>query len=206
MSATIYLVRHGKTDKTKLVTENTELTGHKEVDLDDSFIPKIEELSNRLELYKIKRVYSSNYIRAKRTAFILSHGKEVIVDERLGERKGGTPNLDITPEEYYKIQMDNHDFKFPDGESVNEIKNRMYSAIEDIIKSNYEDEAMVVSHGAAITFLLTKWCNVQVIDVPRKIRRFEFKGKIIHEGVVSFIQCFKLTFNSNNEIENIEVL
>lgn len=206
MSTIIYLIRHAKVDKTKVVQNTGELEGNEEADIDEAFIPKIEELSERLKLYEVKSFYSSKYIRAKKTAEILSRGKVVKLDNRLGERKGGIPNLDITPQEYYKMQIDNPDFKFPEGESVNEIMHRMNSAIEDIINENKGKDAAVISHGASITFLLMKWCKVQVTDVPKKIRRFEYKGKVIHEGVVNNIMCFKLTFDDNNFIENIEVV
>lgn len=205
MDSIIYLIRHGKTDKTKLVNTGDELTEHKEVDLDDNFIPKIEEFSERMNFKKVKNVYSSNYIRAKRTASILSGKDDIKIDDRLGERKGGIPNLDITPEEYYKMQFDNPDYCFPGGETVNQIIKRMDEAINDIINNHKGEETMVVSHGAAITFYLKKWCNVEITDVQKKIRRFEYNGEVIHEGVVNFIQCFKLTFGDNNELKKIEV-
>ena len=53
MDTVIYLIRHGKTDKTKLVDGSGELTSHKEVDLDDSFIPKIEEFSEKMNFKDI---------------------------------------------------------------------------------------------------------------------------------------------------------
>lgn len=206
MSTVIYLIRHAKVDKAKVVQNTGELEGNTEADIDESFIPKIEELSERLKLYEVESFYSSKYIRAKRTAEILSRGKEIKLDDRLGERKGGIPNLDITPQEYYRMQLENPDFKFPEGESVNEIMYRMYQAVKDIIHENRGKKAVVVSHGASITFLLTKWCNVQIIDVPKKIRRFEFNGNVIHQGVVNNIMCFKLTFDDNDLIEKIEVV
>lgn len=205
MDTVIYLIRHGKTDKTKLVDGSGELTGHKEVDLDDSFIPKIEEFSEKMNFKDIKNVYSSKYVRARKTAEILSGKSDINIDDRLGERLGGIPNLDITPEEYYKMQFDNPDFCFPEGETVNQIIKRMDEAINDIIEKNRGEESIVVSHGAAITFYLRKWCNIEITNVEKKIRRFEYNGNVIHEGVVNFIQCFKLIFNDNNEIKNIEV-
>lgn len=205
MDTVIYLIRHGKTDKTKLVDGSGELTGHKEVDLDDSFIPKIEEFSEKMNFKDIKNVYSSKYVRARKTAEILSGKSNINIDDRLGERLGGIPNLDITPEEYYKMQFDNPDFCFPEGETVNQIIKRMDEAINDIIEKNRGEESIVVSHGAAITFYLRKWCNIEITNVEKKIRRFEYNGNVIHEGVVNFIQCFKLIFNDNNEVINIEV-
>ena len=205
MNSVIYLIRHGKTDKTKLINTGDEITGHKEVDIEDSFIPKIEEFSKRMNFKSIKNVYSSNYIRAKKTARILSGKDDIKIDNRLGERLGGTPNLDITPEEYYKMQFDNPDFCFPGGETVNQIIKRMDEAINDIIDNNRGKESIVVSHGAAITFYLRKWCNIEITDVQNKIRRFEYNGKVIHEGIVNFLQCFKLTFDDNNKAINIEV-
>lgn len=205
MDTVIYLIRHGKTDKTKLVDGSGELTGHKEVDLDDSFIPKIEEFSEKMNFKDIKNVYSSKYVRARKTAEILSGKSDINIDDRLGERLGGIPNLDITPEEYYKMQFDNPDFCFPEGETVNQIIKRMDEAINDIIEKNRGEESIVVSHGAAITFYLRKWCNIEITNVEKKIRRFEYNGNVIHEGVVNFIQCFKLIFNDNNQVINIEV-
>ena len=204
MDTVIYLIRHGKTDKTKLVDGSGELTGHKEVDLDDSFIPKIEEFSEKMNFKDIKNVYSSKYVRARKTAEILSGKSDINIDDRLGERLGGIPNLDITPEEYYKMQFDNPDFCFPEGETVNQIIKRMDEAINDIVEKNRGEESIVVSHGAAITFYLRKWCNIEITNVEKKIRRFEYNGNVIHEGVVNFIQCFKLIFNDNKVI-NIEV-
>ena len=205
MDTVIYLIRHGKTDKTKLVDGSGELTGHKEVDLDDSFIPKIEEFSKKMNFKDIKNVYSSKYVRARKTAEILSGKSNINIDDRLGERLGGIPNLDITPEEYYKMQFDNPDFCFPEGETVNQIIKRMDDAINDIVEKNRGEESIVVSHGAAITFYLRKWCNIEITNVEKKIRRFEYNGNVIHEGVVNFIQCFKLTFNDKNQVINIEV-
>ena len=205
MDTVIYLIRHGKTDKTKLVDGSGELTSHKEVDLDDSFIPKIEEFSEKMNFKDIKNVYSSKYVRARKTAEILSGKSNINIDDRLGERLGGIPNLDITPEEYYKMQFDNPDFCFPEGETVNQIIKRIDEAINDIIEKNRGEESIVVSHGAAITFYLRKWCNIEITNVEKKIRRFEYNGNVIHEGVVNFIQCFKLIFNDNNQVINIEV-
>lgn len=204
MDKVIYLIRHGKTDKSKLNKGDNEILGNNELDLDESFFPKIEELSEKLKLYEVKNAYTSDFLRTKRTAKILCRCNDVIVDSRLGERIGGTPNLNITPQEYYKMQIDNENFKFPNGESVCEIRERMSLAITDIL--NQCEEAVVVSHGAAITFLLTKWCKVSVIDVHKKIRRFEFRGNVIHEGVVNFVQCFKLIFDENNNIKDIQVI
>ena len=205
METIVYLIRHGKTDKTKFVDGVGELMGQKEVDLDDSFIYKIEEFSNRMNFKDIKNVYCSKYVRARKTAKILSGRDDVNVDERLGERIGGIPNLDITPEEYYKMQFDNPDYCFPGGETVNQIIDRMDNAINDIVNNNRGEESIVVSHGAAITFYMRKWCDIEITDVQKKIRRFEYNGKVIHEGVVNFIQCFKLTFDDNNKVTNIEV-
>lgn len=204
MDKIVYLIRHGKTDKTKLKNTNNEIMGMDLLDIDEDFIPQIENVSKHLDLNNVKNVYSSNFLRAKRTAQILCKNADIKIDPRLGERKGGIPNLNITPQEYYKMQMDDINFKFPEGESVTEIMKRMYEAIIDILNECKSDKAVVVSHGAAITFLLKKWCDVYVIDVPKKIRRFIYKGKVIHEGVVDFVHCFKLTFDANNNIKNIE--
>ena len=143
METIVYLIRHGKTDKTKFVDGAVELMGQKEVDLDESFIPKIKEFSDRMNFKDIENVYSSKFVRAIKTAKILSGRDDVNVDERLGERIGGIPNLDINPEEYYKMQFDNPDYCFPGGETVNQIIDRMDNAINDIVEKKKEEKLLL---------------------------------------------------------------
>ena len=59
----------------------------------------------------------------------------------------------------------------------------------------------MVSHGTAILYLLMKWCNV---DLVNDMFRIIFNGKIIFEGNLDYCETFKLEFDDNNKLINIE--
>ena len=70
-------------------------------------------------------------------------------------------------------QLLDETLKNKDGESREEVANRMERAFENILKENIGKNIAIVSHGAAIKFLLMNWCNLN------KNNQIEFKGKII---------------------------
>ena len=70
-------------------------------------------------------------------------------------------------------QLLDETLKNKDGESREEVANRMERAFENILKENIGKNIAIVSHGAAIKFLIMKWCNLN------KNNQIEFKDKII---------------------------
>lgn len=184
---TIYLTRHSIPDKNQKLTR-------------EGVIKAIDFLKNN-EFNDVSHIYTSNFDRTKETGLILNKG--IIIDNRLGERIAGTPDTNITKNEYYYRQMIDENYKFPNGESRLEIQNRMYSSIMDIVKNNKDEKILVISHGAAMTFLLMKFCDVEMIDISNKIRRIEFNDKIIFENKFDYLETFKLTFDEY-ELVSIE--
>lgn len=141
----------------------------------------------------ISCVYTSNFDRAVETGLLLNKG--VIIDDRLGERVAGIPDVSISKNLYYYKQMIDENYKFPDGESRLEIQDRMYKALMDIISDNKDCNVLVVSHGAAMTFLLMMFCDVDMVDIDNKVRRVEFNGKVIFENRFDYLETFKLVFD-----------
>ena len=81
-------------------------------------------------------------------------------------------------------QLLDEKLKNKDGESREEVTKRMQIAFEHILKENVGRNIAIVSHGAAIKFLIMKWCNLN------KNNQLEFKGKIINlnsPGVLKLI-------------------
>ena len=140
-------------------------------------------------------------MRAINTAKILD--KPQIIDERLRERIGGIPDLSITPNEYFYRQMLDKDYKFKNGESRYEIESRMYNSLTDILESNANKKVLVITHGTSMTFLLMKYCNVELTDINTKNRKITFNNKVIFDNRFDYLETFKLLFNGNNLI-NIE--
>ena len=50
-----------------------------------------------------------------------------------------------------------------------------------------------------------KYCNIEMTDIENRIRKIEYKNKIIFENNFNFLETFKLTFNEY-ELVNIECI
>ena len=74
-----------------------------------------------------------------------------------------------------------------------EVKARMEKVINEILQNNIGQKVVVVSHGAAIKFYLSKWCEF------RENKLFYNNTEITTESP----SILKLTFNSEN-LANIE--
>ena len=152
---TIILVRHSIPQK--LHIEN------KDIPLSKEGIEKAKEL---LSFNHVDYLYSSTYLRAYQTAQVLSH--KIIKDERLIERLIG--DEETADKKQWKMQYDNHDYKNKNGESLNEVKQRMSACIQDILTNmNDHETSIVVSHATSICSYLLNVCDIQVTNEKDKL-------------------------------------
>ena len=80
-------------------------------------------------------------------------------------------------------QYEDPDFKNPDGESFREVSARMADCIHELLDSLPEGQnALVVSHAAAICSYLQRFCTVEVTDAAQKLRRITFQGEVLLDG------------------------
>lgn len=98
---------------------------------------------------------------------------KVLMRENCGDLKSLEELGKIKKESFTIEQLLDETLKNKDGESREEVANRMEMALEHILKENSGKNIAVVSHGAAIKFLLMNWCNLN------KNNQIEFKDKII---------------------------
>ena len=201
---TIYLIRHSKPvkysnlDKDELQNQNEKCC----LSLEGEQLAKekldIDELNN------IDILYSSNYVRAIQTAKYIAEKNniEINVVSDLGERKFGISSWDELPEDFEKRQFFDDNYKIGDGESQKEVRDRMFSVINDILNKNNNKRIAIVSHATAISYLLKRWCN---IDIVQNKMRYTFEDKILLEGSLDYCEIFKLEFDNNNlvDIQNI---
>ena len=162
---TIYLMRHSQAEKnidyTKL-NENFE-------DINKQFILSIDgekkayKYSKLKELSNINMVVSSNYVRSISTAkYIADNNKvPVIVDDLFNERKFGIKDKTKLPADFFKKQFLNREYKLKGGESFDDVKERTIKGLIKVIKANVGKKALIVTHSSAITFMLSKWCDVE---------------------------------------------
>ena len=124
-----------------------------------------------------------------------------------GERKIGTNSIDEYPKDFELKQYFDNSYKLPKGESKTEVTDRMYKNILSVINLYKGKRVAIVSHGTAISFLLSKWCDVNPVNIDGN--KFDidikYKDKEIFTGKIGAPEVFRLTFNDEElvDIENI---
>lgn len=206
MNTIVYLIRHStKIDKNlmdnRLNNEHYQKRREK-VPISVKGEKKAEKLSKAKEFENLDIIYSSNYSRAIQTAkyFSESQNLKINIDEGFNERKFGKSmnNIDIYMEQFKDLNLKNNE-----GESGNEVTERMYEAFMRAVDLNKGKRIAIFSHGAAITFLLMKWCNLVYIKED-KHKCLKFKNKIIVDKKFDTPEVFKITINENGEISDIQ--
>ena len=71
----------------------------------------------------------------------------------------------------------------------------MQECIEEILQNYDRKNIAIVSHGAAIRFLLLKWCNFNYDN-----NTFYYEGKVVFHGQLESPSILKLTFENNSII------
>lgn len=205
MKTTVYLVRHSEPFKMHMGLEKTSdsvflinmknplsINGEKLAD----------SISDNEEFKKLDVVWSSNYVRAMSTAkyFAYKNNLKVNIDERLGERKQGIKSWNDLPKDFISHQFLDENYKIGDGESQKETRKRMLLALNDIINENKGKRILVVSHSAAISFLLGNWCEINCQG------NYKFNNVTFFDGLWDYCEAFKLEFDDNNNLINVKNL
>ena len=177
----IFLMRHSIPEKGDMPNEQIPLSEE----------GKALAVSKRNIFSNVDRCFSSPYRRAMETAeFIADH--PVIVKE-LHERTIGDAR-----EDFWLKQYEDHDFRNPGGESLNQVKVRMKTAIDSIVGQMEEGEtALVVSHATAICAYLLSYCEIEVKDAENKVRKISFHGKEILNGRFQPADGFEILFEND---------
>lgn len=153
------LARHGQTDDNR---EPLRFQGWRDTPLNDTGRRQAVELAERLSNDRIVSLWSSDLIRASETAEIVGArlGLEVKLDPRLREanrgRWEGRCFHDVASEEpelYAAWMRAGSDWRFPDGESLEEQQQRVHECIDEL-RSGCELPVLVVCHGGSIRVML----------------------------------------------------
>jgi len=181
---TVILIRHSEPVKDRtLPTEELLLSEQGHI--------KAQELFSFDVFRSVEAVYTSPYRRAYSTAEKLS--KRLIVDDRFRERELG--NTDTLNSEFWNRQYEDQNYKNINGESLNDTKARMTSAINEIISRMGEGSTVaIVSHAAAICAFLLNWCSIEVVDEQKKLRKITHNGTTVLNGKIATPSAFVLEF------------
>ena len=148
----IYFVRHceatGNLNRTFQGSTNTDIT--------DLGAKQLEYLKKRFENIHIDKIYSSPLIRAQKTAEAIKGEKdiEIVLLKELAELHGGVVEGRKFAEAFATIEgladaWANHpqDFAPPEGETMRHAYERIWDAIQYIVKNNKNKTIACSSHG-----------------------------------------------------------
>ena len=208
MYTIVYLIRHSEKLDTQYIDryyddENYQITREKRI-LSAEGERKANILSKQKEFDKVDVIYSSSYVRTIQTAKYLAErlDKKIHVNRNLNERKYGNPKYaeDISLKQYYDEKIKNIA-----GQSRKEVTDRMYKTFMNIIDKNKGKTIAIFSHGAAISFLLMKWCKLVYIDSQKK-KCMKFQDKIVINKKMEAPEVFKIIIDEKQNIKDIENL
>ncbi len=145
---TIYLVRHAQPDYSDVHTEpeNAPLTKQGREDS--------KKMASFLHHEPIDVIVSSPYPRAKETIRPLAEllNLPILLEEDFRERKIGCWVEDFNG--YCKRQWEDFSYALPEGESLQQVQQRVVQALE-VLLQKYEGKMIAVAgHGTAISLLL----------------------------------------------------
>lgn len=156
----VYLFRHGETDWNKI----GKLQYRADIDLNETGILQAKMNANNLKDKGIQYIYSSPLKRAYNTGKMLADLINVNIEiiDNLKEVNGGLWSGKTKAEIKELLGKDNYekffhsrnemlDFRFPDGETKQEARNRIYDCIIDICKNTPYNTIGISSHGFVLT-------------------------------------------------------
>lgn len=167
----IFLIRHTQAEGNIYRS----MQGHWDGDITLTGMKQIENLQQRMAEEPIDEVYSSDLYRALITAKLGiadCRNLPVKTDRRLREIDIGPweahffGNLERDhPEETEKFKFDSENYYWPGSETFNDVRERVYEAVEEIAKENDGKTVAIVSHGVSLRCFMSKVCGVDLSDV-----------------------------------------
>ena len=155
----IIIVRHGRTEWNRV----ERFRGRADLKLDEVGIKQAEAAAARIAGWQVSAVYSSPLHRALTTAEILVRPFNLkvkllpcIIDIDYGEWQGLSPEeaSDRYGDLYSTWLTSPHQVKFPGGESLDEVRERVASAVDNLIAQHPKETIVLVSHKAVCQILI----------------------------------------------------
>ena len=208
MKTTIYLIRHSiRLNNDYIQQYNTcqnKTIRNEKIILNVEGEERARILSNEKELQNLDVIFASNCVRTLQTAkYILEkQNLKVNIDERFDERRVGIPN-DKTVPDWRIRQYTDENYKTEGGESQKEVRERFTQAFMEVLNNNKGKRIAIFTHGYAMTFFIMKWCKFDYVKDTDNLK-FTFKDKEILNKKINAPEVFKLEFDENNEIIDIE--
>ncbi|ANI84588.1 MULTISPECIES: 2,3-diphosphoglycerate-dependent phosphoglycerate mutase GpmB [Kosakonia] len=156
----VYLVRHGETQW----NAERRIQGQSDSPLTEKGETQAWQVAERAKALGITHIIASDLGRTRRTAEIIADacGCEITLEPRLRELDMGVlerRHIDSLTEEEegWRRQLVNGtaDGRIPDGESMQELSDRMHAALATCLELPEGSRPMLVSHGMALGCLVS---------------------------------------------------
>jgi alpha-ribazole phosphatase len=163
----LLLVRHGNTK----LNSGKRFWGKTDVELSGKGIKEAEKLRDRLATDKINAIYTSNLSRSRLTAEIIAsrHKVNITTCAELNEINFGWLE-GLTFEEIGKLHPEMADVlskwsirpKFPGGESLDDLNNRVQKFLKRLQKHKPQETILIVSHAGTLRLII---CSLLAIGL-----------------------------------------
>ena len=202
----LILVRHGETPWNEI----HKFQGFSDIELSSKGKSQAQSLAESLKGQVLEAVYTSSLIRAQQTAEQIAryHHCPVILDESLKELNQGQLE-GITAEElrreypeflkkWIQVPESTH---LPNGESLGELQQRAWTAIDRILRKHPEGTVVVVGHSFVNLTILCR-----VLEVPLNYFR-RFRQDPTGKNVIEFsergavLRCLNDTCHLDGNIQ-----
>ncbi|MBI4495758.1 MAG: histidine phosphatase family protein [Deltaproteobacteria bacterium] len=183
----LILIRHGET----LWNEMHRFQGFSDIGLSARGTLQARCLADSLKGEALSAIYTSSLLRARQTAEAIAchHGCPLIVEEDLKElnqgRLEGITGEELRrdfPEFLESWLLDPSGVKLPQGESLGDLQQRVWSAVERIVREWAGQTVAAVAHSFVNVTILCR-----VLDLPLKnIRRL--RQDAAAKNVIDFLE------------------
>jgi broad specificity phosphatase PhoE len=153
------LVRHGQTEWNRV----ERFRGRADLSLDETGRRQAEAAALRLKGEKIAAIYSSPLKRTIETASILARQLKLpvqpfegLLDIDFGSWQGLSPEEAAQQDsQLYKKWLEHPDeVSFPNGESLDIVRQRVVSGVEDVASKHHDQTVVLVSHKVVCQVLM----------------------------------------------------
>lgn len=162
-----------------------------------------KKLCDLNELNNIDEIYASNSFRAIGTAKYIAeqNNLKIKLDDRINEREFGINYLNELPDNFTKLSFDDKTFKVNNGETLIDVDKRFKLFINDILQRDNQ-KTVIVLHGIILLSYFETICDK--FDYDGKNFNILFKNQVVMNGVPKNPDVYKLTFDENKNILDIE--
>ena len=166
------------------------------------------KLSQLEELENVEEIWCSNYVRTIQTAKYIANDRiKINISNAFDERHYGDFDKNIDKEEFWINQFKDEKLKNLNGESQEDVRNRLDNKINYLLEQSDNKIIAIVTHNACTLFYLLKYCKLIDAQTPKKLTINYNEKVLIKDSIMASPSIMKLEFEDKRllNIEYIEV-